>query len=98
LDTSWIYARCELGRRTVDIAVSPVCSARMLVRCEFCTTKKKPSKVHESAHTGKTGATKKRGSQLTTIPNSTPITKSHTVMQIIILTMVMYSDLSDVFL
>ena len=42
-DTSRIYARCAAGLRTVDIAVSPVCKARILFLCEFCTTKKKPT-------------------------------------------------------
>jgi hypothetical protein len=43
-DTSRKYARWALGLRTVDIAVSPVWSARMLFCCEFWTTKKKPTR------------------------------------------------------
>ena len=42
LATSRMYALWRLGLRTADMAVSPVNTARMLLRWEFCTTKKKP--------------------------------------------------------
>ena len=45
LDTSRIYARWRLGRRTADIERSPVYMARILRSWEFWTTKKKPKKT-----------------------------------------------------
>jgi hypothetical protein len=60
----------------------------MLLRWEFCTTKKKPvHKVQKDAQY----AEEKKPSQLTIIPNNTPITKSQTVMHTMILIIVIYS-------
>jgi hypothetical protein len=38
--TCWMNARCDLGRRTVDLAVDPLKTARMALRRDDCTTKK----------------------------------------------------------
>jgi len=51
--TSWRYALCALGLRTVETAVSPVYTARILRLREFCTTKKKPVKDRMSIHLGR---------------------------------------------
>ena len=44
-EASRIYARCAFGLRTAEIAFSPVKTVRMLLRREFCSTKKKPNHV-----------------------------------------------------
>lgn len=47
-----MYSLCRLGRRTEDMAVSPVWIVRMLLLCELCTTKNTPMDASEKPPDG----------------------------------------------